>query len=108
MVKLKTLLFSFALCMTCMAANAQKPLSGTYKIGNEATGKYVEVTGKYYAKPDAENANASEIYVGVGIKNSTVKKAGEMPTESYRIFSLKDTQVWCRSIRLCRQSSPPC
>lgn len=50
------------------------------------------MTGKYYAKPDAENANASEIYVGVGIKNSTVKKAGEMPTESYRIFSLKDNK----------------
>jgi hypothetical protein len=78
--------------MICMAVNAQKPLSGTYKIGNEATGKYVEVTGKYYAKPDAENANASEIYVGVGIKNSTVKKAGVMPTESYRIFSLKDNK----------------
>jgi hypothetical protein len=89
MVKLRTLLFSFVLCMTCMAVNAQKPLSGTYKIGNEATGKWVQIEGRYYAKPEAELANASEIYVGVGINEDKLKYGDSDQKGHYRIYSLR-------------------
>lgn len=48
---------------------AQVPISGTYTIQNKKTGGYVQVKNRYYAKPDASAADASKIYVGVGVKN---------------------------------------
>lgn len=57
------------------------PIAGTYTIKNKQTGKFVEVKSKYYARPDVDEANASQIYVGVGPKNDN-------DTLSYRLFSL--------------------
>lgn len=37
--------------------------SGTYKIRNVETGDYVEVLSKYYAKPDTDEENATEIHI---------------------------------------------
>lgn len=48
------------------AAAEVEPTSGYAKIQNVGTQKYVSVKGKYYAKPDASEENASIIYVGVG------------------------------------------
>lgn len=45
---------------------AAQPASGYYKIQNRATEKYVSVKGKYYAKPDASQADATPIYVEIG------------------------------------------
>ena len=57
---------------------AQVPASGTYQI-KSASGTYVEVKGKYYAKPDASTTNDyTQIGVGIGYK------AGD----GYRVFSL--------------------
>lgn len=57
---------------------AQVPTSGTYHI-KSADGTYVEVLGKYYAKPDACTANENtQIGVGVGYKVG----------DGYRVYSL--------------------
>lgn len=37
--------------------------SGTYKVRNVDTGDYVEVLSKYYAKPDTDEENATEIHI---------------------------------------------
>lgn len=37
--------------------------SGTYKVRNVETGDYVEVLSKYYAKPDTDEAGATEIHI---------------------------------------------
>ena len=61
--------FLFALMLVAffsLSAAAQEPQSGYYKIQNMGSQKYVSVKGKYYAKPDASEDNASIIYVGVG------------------------------------------
>ena len=55
---------------TTIGAWAQAPASGTYLI-RSAQGTYVEVKGKYYAKPDASTTNAyTQIGVGVGYKDT--------------------------------------
>ena len=55
---------------TAIGAWAQAPASGTYHI-RSAQGTYVEVKGKYYAKPDASTTNAyTQIGVGVGYKDA--------------------------------------
>ncbi|HAP51052.1 MAG TPA: hypothetical protein DCQ56_07545 [Porphyromonadaceae bacterium] len=59
--------FVTALLVTLFAVGATaQPASGYYKIQNRATQKYVSVKGKYYAKPDATEADATPIYVEVG------------------------------------------
>ena len=59
--------FVAALLVTLFAAGATaQPASGYYKIQNRATQKYVSVKAKYYAKPDATEADATPIYVEVG------------------------------------------
>ena len=74
---------------------AQVPISGTYTIQNKKTGGYVQVKNRYYAKPDASAADASKIYVGVGVKNDRTLdlKDGKADfranePESYRLYSL--------------------
>lgn len=62
---------------TTIGAWAQAPASGTYHI-RSAQGTYVEVKGKYYAKPNASESEASEIGVGIGYKNDG----------GYRVFYL--------------------
>ena len=57
---------------------AQVPTSGTYHI-KSVDGTYVEVLGKYYAKPDASTFNDyTQIGVGVGYKVG----------DGYRVYSL--------------------
>lgn len=57
---------------------AQVPASGTYRI-KSASGTYVEVKGKYYAKPDASTTNEyTQIGVGIGYKTG----------DGYRVYSL--------------------
>lgn len=78
----KTLrLFACSIAMiiaTGGGVKAQVPASGTYQI-KSASGTYVEVKGKYYAKPDASTTNDyTQIGVGIGYK------AGD----GYRVFSL--------------------
>jgi hypothetical protein len=53
-----------------------------YNIKNVGNGKYVKVTGKYAAEPDAAKADASDIYVGV---------AGRLTDGSYKLNSLSST-----------------
>lgn len=43
--------------------NTDNVKDGTYKIRNLGTKKYVSIKSKYYAKPDAEEANASDIRI---------------------------------------------
>lgn len=64
---------------TTIGAWAQAPASGTYHI-RSAQGTYVEVKGKYYAKPDASESDASTIGVGIGYKDAA--RGG------YRVYSL--------------------
>lgn len=59
---------------------AQVPLSGTYRI-KSANNTYVQIKGKYYAKPDATLADASEVGVGIGYKTG----------DGYRVYSLTGT-----------------
>ena len=70
----------FCSLLVCAAAGswAQAPQSGTYKIKSPA-GTYVQIKGKYYAKPDATESNASEVGVGVGYKDGD---------NGYRVYSL--------------------
>ncbi len=49
-----------------LGAAADAPKSGWYKIQNLKTGGYVKVLSKTYAKPNADEAAATPIYVGVG------------------------------------------
>ena len=57
----------------------ETPVSGTYKIQNAGSGKYVQVKSKYYAKPDATEADATEVHVGV---------AEQMAPGAYKVNSL--------------------
>ncbi|MDY4626888.1 MAG: hypothetical protein SO442_09880, partial [Prevotella sp.] len=59
---------------------AQVPQSGTYRI-KSANNTYVKIQGKYYAKPDATEAEASEVGVGIGYKTG----------DGYRVYSLTGT-----------------
>lgn len=59
---------------------AQVPQSGTYRI-KSANNTYVKIQGKYYAKPDATQAEASEVGVGIGYKTG----------DGYRVYSLTGT-----------------
>lgn len=69
---------SIAMIIATGGVKAQVPASGTYQI-KSASGTYVEVKGKYYAKPDASTTNDyTQIGVGIGYK------AGD----GYRVFSL--------------------
>lgn len=43
--------------------NTDNVKDGTYKIRNLGTKKYVSIKSKYYAKPDADEANASDIRI---------------------------------------------
>lgn len=54
---------------TTIGAWAQAPASGTYHI-RSAQGTYVKVEGKYYAKPEASESDASPIGVGIGYKDA--------------------------------------
>lgn len=56
---------------------AQVPQSGTYRI-KSANNTYVQIKSKYYAKPDATEAEASEVGVGIGYKTG----------DGYRVYSL--------------------
>jgi hypothetical protein len=66
--------------LTTTLSWAQAPQSGTYKI-RSAKGTYVQIKGKYYAKPDATADNASEVGIGVGYKDEG----------GYRVYSLTGT-----------------
>ena len=76
---LRLFVCSFAMIIAAMGgAKAQVPASGTYQI-KSASGTYVEVKGKYYAKPDASTKNEyTQIGVGIGYKADG----------GYRVFSL--------------------
>lgn len=65
---------------------AQKPASGTYKIKNASTGKYITIQGRYYAKPDGTTGD--DITVGVGIANYDFDGTTATPDGSYRLYSL--------------------
>ncbi len=67
-----------------MAIQAQIPQSGTFKIKNAETGKYVSVISKYYAKPSVEDSEASEIGMTVGYK---------LEDNSYRLVALNATAL---------------
>ncbi len=56
--------------------------SGTYKIHNVGNNKYVKIRSKYYARPDATEAEASDVHVGF---------AGKMADGSYKVNSLAGT-----------------
>lgn len=45
--------------------NTDNVKDGTYKIRNLGTKKYVSIKSKYYAKPDADEANASDIRITI-------------------------------------------
>lgn len=66
--KLHLIMSLMLLVLFSLGATAQEPVSGYYKIQNMGSEKYVSVKGKYYAKPDATEADASIVYVGVGEK----------------------------------------
>lgn len=73
---LSTVVMAFA-----TASWAQAPQSGTYTIKG-ANGKYVEIKGKYYAKPDAaETTDYTTIGLGVGYASNG----------GYRVYSLTGT-----------------
>ena len=80
---------------------AAQPKSGYYKIQNVATGKYVDVKSKVYAKPDVDEADASVIYVGIGepwtvdAATGLYKPAAEGGVEdgSYKVTSLSGEGV---------------
>ncbi len=63
-----------------MGGYAQVPQSGTYRI-KSANNTYVKIQGKYYAKPDATEAEASQVGVGIGYKTG----------DGYRVYSLTGT-----------------
>jgi|GEM_PF-2741595 len=67
------------LAFIAIGASAQLPVTGTYKIKNASTGKYVQLQGKYYAKPNAEASAASEVGVGVGYRTGD---------GTYKVYSL--------------------
>ncbi len=48
----------------------EAPQSATYKIHNVGQNKWVRIVGPYYAKPDATEADASEIGVTMGGQNA--------------------------------------
>ncbi len=48
----------------------EAPQSATYKIHNVGQDKWVRIVGPYYAKPDATEADASEIGVTMGGQNA--------------------------------------
>jgi len=80
----KHLRLMLALCamMVCLGANAQKPASGVYKVQNVGSQKYVQMKGKFYARPDVEKANvsdASDVTIGVGVQEAD---------GSYKLYSL--------------------
>lgn len=79
----KTLRLLLCSCVTSVAMGtwAQAPASGTYRI-KSCDGKYVEVLGKYYAKPDASTTN-DYTQIGVGIGYNT--------GDGYRVYSLSGT-----------------
>ena len=56
--------------------------SGTYKIHNVGNNKYVKIRSKYYARPDATEAEASDVHLGF---------AGKLPDGSYKLNSLAGT-----------------
>lgn len=58
---------------------AQVPTSGTYHI-KSVDGTYVEVLGKYYAKPDARTTANENTQIGVGV--------GYKVGDGYRVYSL--------------------
>lgn len=69
---------SIAVISAVGGVRAQVPASGTYRI-KSASGTYVEVKGKYYAKPDASTTNDyTQIGVGIGYKTG----------DGYRVYSL--------------------
>ena len=78
--KLRVIACSLMVC-TALFSWAQAPSSGTYKI-RSVGGTYVQIKGKYYAKPDATSADASEVGVGVGYKDGD---------NGYRVYSLSGT-----------------
>lgn len=78
--KLRVIACSLMVC-TALLSWAQAPSSGTYKI-RSVKGTYVQIKGKYYAKPDATSADASEVGVGVGYKDGD---------NGYRVYSLSGT-----------------
>lgn len=61
---------SSLMALTALFNWAQAPTSGTYKI-RSSQGTYVQIKGKYYAKPDANESEASTIGVGIGYKDAT-------------------------------------
>lgn len=60
------MILTLALVVMFGLGAAAQPKSGYYKIQNVKTKKYVDVKSASYAKPDAEEAEASVIYVGIG------------------------------------------
>lgn len=74
------------MALFAVSANAQKPASGTYKIKNASTGKYITIQGRYYAKPDA--ATGDDINVGIGIANYNFEGTTATADGSYRLYSL--------------------
>lgn len=56
--------------------------SGTYKVRNVKTGDYVQVKSRYYAKPDVDEKNASEIHITY---------AGKLDDGSYKVTNLSST-----------------
>lgn len=74
------------MALFAVSANAQKPASGTYKIKNASTGKYITIKGRYYAKPDATTGDF--INVGIGIANYDFDGTTATADGSYRLYSL--------------------
>ena len=76
---LRTITVSLSM-LAVLGGYAQVPQSGTYRI-KSANNTYVQIKGKYYAKPDATEANASQVGVGIGYKTG----------DGYRVYSLTGT-----------------
>jgi len=79
-----TVLFTLLFVSMATAINAQKPVSGTYRMGNVSTGKWVKAfrsdTGSPNAAPYTEYDKASDLFLGVGVKYED---------ESNLLYSLK-------------------
>lgn len=95
------MILTLALVAMFSLGAAAQPKSGYYKIQNAGSGKYVDVKSSTYAKPDAEEADASVIYVGIGDawtidpQTGLYKSAAEggVPDGSYKVTSLSGEGV---------------
>ncbi|MBR1726041.1 MAG: UvrB/UvrC motif-containing protein [Muribaculaceae bacterium] len=92
------MILTLALVAMFSLGAAAQPKSGYYKVQNVKTKKYVDVKSSTYAKPDAEEADATVLYVGIGDEwDINYNEDGTYyhgdPDGSYKVISLSGEGV---------------